>query len=281
MKIAILGCDSSHTEEYTRVFMARGLSVSFFWDPDPQVAREKHNIYGVGEVVIQLEDAISKADLVMVEGRYGDSHFHPAKEALLMGKKVYIDKPATLNASEARRLAKVANEQRAVLRSFSPLLLDSKYQEFCQLNKESSVFLVSSPAFCWVIDHEKTKDLSFYASHGTDLLSRLIPEMPKEVKVTPNEKGLWVDVFYYSGVRGVLNLVDKAEEFYRVLALSGHKQESIDINPFGDMYERTADYILNEFSKEEWRHDQFDQALVSMYLIDQIKLLSGARAWKK
>ncbi len=255
--------------------------MSVFWDPDPQVASEKHKIYGVGEVAIQLEDAISKADLVMVEGRYGDSHFHPAKEALLMGKKVYIDKPATFNACEARKLAKVANDQRAILRSFSPLLLDSQYQEFFQSNKQSSAFFVSSPAFCWVIDHEKTKDLSFYASHGTDLLSRLIPEMPKEVKVTPYEKGLWVDVFYYSGVRGVLNLVDKAEEFYRVLTFSGHKQESININPFGDMYERTADYILNEFSKAEWRHDQFDQAIVSMHLIDQIKLLSGARAWRK
>ena len=281
MKIAILGCDSSHAEEYTRVLLSRGVSVSVFWDPDPQVALNKHKIYGVGEVFVELEDAISNADLIMVEGRYGDSHFYPARAALLKGKRVYIDKPATMNAAEARQLAEIADERRAVLRSFSPFLLDSSYYKFCQMNNDNSAFLVSCPAFCWAINDEKTKDISFYASHGTDLLSRLISEMPNEVKVTPNEKGLWVDVFYHSGKRGVLNLVDRTEEFYRVISLCGNKLDSIDINPFGDMYERTADYILDELTNDEWFHGQFDQTVVSMHLIDEIKLHAGARAWRK
>lgn len=281
MKIAILGCDSTHTEEYTRIFQSRGVLVNAFWDPDPQVARGKQSIFGIGEVVTKLEDAISKGDIILVEGRYGDSHFYPAREALMKGKRVYIDKPATLNSIEAQQLSKIADEHHAVLRSFSPILLDSSYREFCQLNSKSSAFLISSPTFCWTIDNEKAKDLSFYASHGTDLLSRLILEMPKQVKVTPYEKGLWVDVFYHSGLRGVLNLVDKAEEFYRVISISGERADLIDINPFGDMYERTADYILEELSNERWYDGQFNEALASMHMIDEIKIQAGDRAWRK
>lgn len=281
MRIAILGCDSSHTEEYTRTFLSRGVCVSIYWDPDPQVAKNKQQIYGVGKVIVDLEDAISNADLIMIEGRYGDSHFLPAREALLKGKRVYIDKPATINALEAKELARIADERRAVLRSFSPIISDSNYQEFRQAHEESSAFLISSPAFCWTIHHEKARDISFYSSHATDLLSNLIREVPVKVEVTTNDKGVWVDVFYASGRRGVINLVDDADEFYKVISISGINLELLEINPFGDMYERTADFILGTFSEQEWLLGQFDQAVVSMHMIDEIRLKAGARAWKK
>ena len=277
----MLGCDSSHTEEYTRIFLSRGVSVSAFWDPDLQVAKDKQKIYGVGEVVVDLKDAIANADIIMVEGRYGDSHFSPAKEALLRGKRVYIDKPATINEFEARELAGIANNHRTVLRSFSPYILDSSYKTFWESHDESLMFLVSCPAFCWTINHEKARDISFYSSHATDLLANLIREMPNKVEVTINDEGLWVDVFYNSGKRGVINIIDKADEFYRVISISGTKFDLLDINPFGDMYERTADYILETFSNLEWSPGQFDQAVASMHLIDQIRLKAGSRAWKK
>jgi len=281
MRIGILGCDSSHTEEYTRIFSSRGVAVNVYWDPDPEVARDKQKIFGVGEVVTDLKDAISNVDLIMVEGRYGDSHFSPAKEALLEGKRVYIDKPATINATEAQELAKLADERRTVLSSFSPFVLDSSYQDFFRAHHGSSTFVISSPAFCRTIYHEKARDISFYSSHATDLLAHLIRGFPAEVKVTPNEEGLWVDVFYESGRRGVINLIDDADEFYRVVSLSGTNLNLLDINPFGDMYERTADYILETFSKQEWHPGQFDQALASMHLIDEIRIKAGTRAWKK
>ncbi|KLU63265.1 scyllo-inositol 2-dehydrogenase (NADP(+)) [Peptococcaceae bacterium CEB3] len=79
-----------------------------------------------------LEDA--KVDLVVV-ATPNSSHFELARQALLAGKHVVVDKPFTLTAAEARSLIELAQERQRVLSVYQNRRWDGDFRTIRELVK--------------------------------------------------------------------------------------------------------------------------------------------------
>ena len=116
IKIAMLGCDSSHTEAYSQLLHTQSspfwgkAKINWLWGENHQQAQDKAKKNDIPYVCESVQQAVSEADLVLVSGRYGDSHIEPAKIAITKGKPTYIDKPLTNDYSQAKDIAKIAKE---------------------------------------------------------------------------------------------------------------------------------------------------------------------------
>jgi hypothetical protein len=278
MKIAILGCDGSHAEAYALLLAPHVVS---FWDASSSHAKSKHALVPKAKAYEDLTAAVQECDLAMVVGRYADSHFSPASVALALGKRVYIDKPGLTSLAQARELSRMADEKKIALCGFSPFVLDSNFIRFQERWVRAQHFVVACPAFCLGITEPGANDLSFYASHATDLLCHLNSSQPTSARTHIDATGIWVDVTFQDGRHGALQLPFKAEEFYHVTAYQGAEVETIHLDPWGDMYENTARFVSANLANLEWAKGQFDRSLHGHWLMDEIKRLAGEHAWKK
>ena len=128
IKIAMLGSDSSHTDAYCELTnlgksnISRNANVEILWGENFNETKEKAKKYNIKSVSKNLEDInFENIDLVMVVGRFGNSHFEPAKLAIENKIPTFIDKPFTNNLLEAIDLAESAKKNNSKLISFSPL----------------------------------------------------------------------------------------------------------------------------------------------------------------
>ena len=273
MKVAILSCESSHAEAFSKIINVQFLGViQSVWDADQTIANAKKISTGAATNSAKLEENLDQVDFVLVEGRYADSHFLPAKKALEQGIPVYIDKPTTASYEEALELERLANEQKVPLTSFTPIIMSSDFQEFQKKTEGFKIFHVGCPAYCRTINHPKAKDLSFYASHGTDLLTRLISSQPLTVISKRNASAIFVMIEFEDNYIGTLHFPLVSDEFYHITAVNAHFSESVAINPYGDMYENTVKHLFKNFLKTGWTEKQFKPSINSMWILDQIKL---------
>ena len=75
MRVGILGCDSSHAEEYTALINLFGFgTIDFLWDPNEQTLKSKQNLICAKHASTNLPPVLRDLDLVLVEGRYAESH---------------------------------------------------------------------------------------------------------------------------------------------------------------------------------------------------------------
>jgi len=272
MNIAILGCESSHAEEFSARIHGNKLGkVTHVWDENHSLAKQKQNQIGADYCFKEIDKSFDEVDMVLIEGRYADSHFLPAYEALSREIPVYIDKPATSSYIEAKRLSELANFKKVPLRSFTAMAMSSEFKKFTSETHGFNHFIVGCPALCNGIDDDKAKDLSFYASHATDLLTILVKTRPTNVMCKLVNEVIWVTVEFDGGYLGSLYLPLKSEEFYFVQAMKNERLVQANINPFGDMYDNIVEYICNTFPDEGWNEFQFNNAINSMWIIDQIK----------
>jgi predicted dehydrogenase len=117
IRIAFLGCDSSHTEAFANrinplgaLFNGRAKVVSI-WGEDLSQATVKATALGIDRVAATPADALEGVDLAMVIGRFGESHFTAAMAAIDAGLPTFVDKPFTVNNVEARHLATMARKR--------------------------------------------------------------------------------------------------------------------------------------------------------------------------
>ena len=68
------------------------------------------------EISYALTDVLKRDDIQgVVIATPAETHFYLAREALLAGKHVYVEKPLVLNESEGRELIDIAKKRRRVL----------------------------------------------------------------------------------------------------------------------------------------------------------------------
>ena len=108
----MLGSDSSHTDAYCELTnisksnISRKANVEILWGENFNETKEKAKKYNIKSVSKNLEDInFENIDLVMVVGRFGNSHFEPAKLAIENKIPTFIDKPFTNNLLDSRWLS--------------------------------------------------------------------------------------------------------------------------------------------------------------------------------
>lgn len=125
MRIGMIGLDSSHAEHFVRHFnLERDFGearIEAVCGTDPERARYLAEVGRVPMVVNEPTALLGRVDAVIVGDRDGRLHRSHALPFLTAGLPVLIDKPLTVQVSDAVRLVDAAEQHHAPVTSFSAL----------------------------------------------------------------------------------------------------------------------------------------------------------------
>lgn len=102
-KIAILGCENSHANAFLD-FIAQGLysdiEVVGVYSEEVEAMESLQKKYGV-PIMNSYGECVGKVDGIMITARHGANHYKYAKPYLSSGIPMFVDKPITIDSSEA------------------------------------------------------------------------------------------------------------------------------------------------------------------------------------
>jgi predicted dehydrogenase len=283
IRIAMLGSDSSHTDAYCELTnlgksnISCNANVEILWGESFNETKRKAKKYNIKSVSKNLQDInFEDIDLVMVVGRFGDSHKKPAEIAIKNKIATFVDKPFTNNLNEARYLVKLAESKNTKLTSFSPLRYASEIISLeNHLTKTSRPLnlMITSPFITKTVPGEGTKSIYFYSIHAADICLSIVKSRPISVTARKINKAVMVDLIFENSSSAILHLTYDQDEIYNVISFENGQVNSVDIDPEGNYYENTLDHLLNFVKEKEIKDKKFHtrQALYSIHIIDAIE----------
>ncbi len=186
LRIGIIGTDTSHAVEFTRIFndasaadhVAGGRVVAAFKGGSPDVESSRTRIEKFAETlrsryqvefVPEIGALCGKVDAILLESVDGRAHLPQAREAFRCGKPVFIDKPLASTLEDARAIAALGRETGVSWFSsssvrYSPIALALKGTE----NRGVDTW---GPG---PLEPHHALDLSWYGIHAVELLYTLM-----------------------------------------------------------------------------------------------------------
>ncbi len=258
IRVALLGSDSTHTEMIAQRINPAGSSfhgearVVSLYGEDIEQARYKAKALGIERATASVDEALEGVDFAMVIGRFGDSHFGPATNALARGLPTFVDKPFTVNTREAEALVEQARSANVPLCSSSPLRFATEVQELKAIfgsNSERWLHLQCvAPANCTDLGLDPRFDsVFFYGIHGVEMLLELAGFDVESVAIECGNTAITVSLEMRSKRTATLLLVRNAPEFYSIGAVNRGGSYLRSINLDGSYYEALLAFLLQEF----------------------------------
>jgi predicted dehydrogenase len=279
INIAMMGCDSSHTESYALLINKPGspfydkAQIQWLWGQEPSQAQKKAEICDIPQIVQNPEEAIIGADLVMVCNRFGDDHFEPARLAIEAGKPTFVDKPFTNDPQQARDLRFMAEDRGVPLISFSPLRFATEMQEVVATLPHIGLLygmVITGPAEAFLPD-PRAKSLYFYGSHAVDMMKTLVKKKLETPKVLQSEKGIWVQSISEDGMPLVINMPYHVTDHYHVAIYAQKQTLTQEIDASEQIYERSLEVLFDNFMQGDMSPAPIQEAVEGIELIDMIE----------
>lgn len=257
-RIGIIGLDTSHSEEFTRIInhgMAyRGFKVVAAF-PDgsadiPEALAMKPNIIeavqkmGV-KIVPNIHSLLEQVDFVLLESNDGRVHFEQAKPVLDKGIPLFIDKPLAANYPQALELAAYAELKDCPFFSASALRFD---ENAAKVKGGEIGPVLGADVYTYAAMEPNHSDLVWYMIHGVELLYAAMGSGCREVyriKTQGYDKivGLWDDgrIGSIRGIRWGAN---------NIAGTAFGEKGIFPLGPFGG-YERLVSAILTFFETKK------------------------------
>lgn len=292
VKIAFLGCDSTHTEAFAECvnkinapFYGVAKVVSIFGDSFEQ-STEKSIDLSIDRVALTIEDALKNVDLAMVIGRFGDSHYEPVLKCLQAGIPIFVDKPFTISHSEAIDMVDISNRFGVPMTSSSPLRFSKEVLEcknrILNFKDELLTISVSVPANCTDLGSDpRLNSPFFYGIHGIEILLELIGYDVDILEVSYNDISIITKIERKNDKKIFLfQMFRDASEFYWIDIHT--KTESFHSNIIldGSYYNREIDYILNGFFKGK-ELIPLESTLQAIYILELIEKGDLKKKWNE
>ena len=257
IRIAFLGCDSTHTEAFANLInfpgapfygLARVVSI---WGEDSSQLVSKAKSLRIDRVAPSPQESLENVDLAMVIGRFGDSHFAPAMAAIEARIPTFVDKPFTVSSTEARLLSDKAYENNVPLLSSSPLRFSKEVvdlKRFIGSGELVDSVVVSVPATCTDLGLDlRLNSAFFYGIHGLEMLLELTGHKVKDVSVNYGAEIISAQIEFNNGLSALLQLVRNVPEFYevKIYSKSGEQHQNIALD--GSYYKHELSLILKDF----------------------------------
>ena len=250
-KIAILGTENSHANNFTKIVKGGyGLGDGY---PDFEIvgvygsspeANEKLKEMGVPYVAENYDEFVGKVDAIMITARHGDNHLKYAEPYFKCGIPMFIDKPFTISEEEALTLARKAKENNCPLCGGSVLRVLSDVKEIknqalpCLKGENESMGKVvggsvSAPLFYM----ENTGGFFFYSQHLVEMILEVFGPDMRTVQAFVKTEGRAITV------------VCRYDDF-DVTAHFGAREYSITVHTQYGMLQKTVDSSTDSFQKE-------------------------------
>jgi len=257
-KVALLGLDSSHSIEFTRLIQGDapegrrvdGLRVvaclrfpSPFQPEEGQDERQRQlEGWGVA-VTTSFEEAVSGADGLMLELNDPAMHLEFFEKVAPLGKPVFIDKPLAGTLEDGEKILSLAKENNARAWSASSLRF---IDELARAREE-----VADPVLCNVYGPlgkaAVGSDLVWYGVHTIEMMSAVMGRGAKSAWAERDEKGVVTIVQYEDGRRAVAECNEnlyryggRIQSAEKVRAFAAESTESI----YHNLLTRIRDFFL-------------------------------------
>lgn len=212
MKLGIIGCDTSHTLAFTKLFNVEKdpqlnghrVTVAYQWGSRdivsstnryPQYIPQMKSM-GV-EMVDSIKTLIEKCDAVFIETNDGRPHYEQALEVFKSGKikRIFIDKPVAASFEDAKKIVEAAKKYDVKFFCSSAL----RYTDNAQKARKGEFGPIRA-ADCWTpISFEPTQsEYYWYGIHAAEPLFTIMGTGCVEVTAVRNEMddvliGRWAD----------------------------------------------------------------------------------------
>jgi predicted dehydrogenase len=257
IRIAFLGSDSTHTEAFGRringadsVWKGKA-RVDAIHGIDRAQTEQKAADLGIPRVASTVAEALKDVDLAMVIGRFGESHFAPASEAIGAGIPTFVDKPFTVDLGEAKKLAELARARKVPLVSSSPLRFAREVdmlRKRMQTEKDWLSVVVTVPANCTDLGPDpRLQSVYFYGIHGIEVLLDLVGHAITNIDVHPTRSVITTHITMADGRTVVFQLVRDMAEAYAVDLHTRAGSDRMAIELDGSYYSGVLDFLLRDF----------------------------------
>ena len=209
IRVGIIGTDTSHATAFTAIlndannahyipgvrvvaaYKGGSLDIEESRSRVDKYAEELSSKYGV-EIVPSIESLLGKVDAVLLESVDGRTHLAQAKQVIIAGKPLFIDKPLASTLEDAREIARLAKDYHVKWWSSSTL----RYADWLIAMKTKSI----GGAITWgpgPLEPHHALELSWYAIHAVEMLYTLMGRGCLDVTWTSAETsdlltGRWV-----------------------------------------------------------------------------------------
>jgi len=162
------------------------------------------------------------------------THYQLAKEALLHGKNVLIEKPMTVNVKEAEELIEISSKKSLKLMvghtfEYSPAV--EKIKEIIEGNILGDIYFISMTRINLGIHRKDVSVIWDLATHDLSILFRLIDGMPEKISVISNsfvKKGMkdvaFINLKYGNGIIANINVSWLSPKKIRETIIVGSKK---------------------------------------------------------
>lgn len=255
IRIAFLGCDSTHTEAFAKLITAPGApfekvaQVCALWGVDSAQAAAKARDNNIPRVAPTIAEALEGADFAMVIGRFADSHAEPALEAIRRGVSVFVDKPFADSAKQTKAMIEAAANANVRLCSSSPLRFAREVVSLkARQGGGPATFLSSAPAVCTDLGPDpRLNSAFFYGIHALEMLLELAGDSVETKQITYGRRFINIHLDMVNGNAAQLQLVRDTPEFYSIGRIDQTGQHMATIDLDGSYYRTELDFLLNRF----------------------------------
>ena len=199
-KIVFLGCENSHSSTFLRLIgqneKYKDIEVLGVYSEDTETAKSLAETYGV-PVMAHYDEAVGKADGIVVTARHGDKHLPFAEPYLAAGLAAFIDKPITVSETDAVRLMQLC-EERGVRISGGSSLRFADWVQQLRADAEAKEDGETLGGFvrCPISLQNPHGNFFFYAQHLIETVQTVFGPYPRSVQAFCAEKTVTV-VFHY------------------------------------------------------------------------------------
>lgn len=183
VKIAVVGA-GSWGRNLVRVFSELGV-LNIICDSDENTLNQAGKVYPQAKLLNSYAGVIKDPDIgAVVLATPAETHYRLAREALLAGKDVFVEKPMSIKVDNGRHLVKLASQKKKILMVGHILQYHPAVIKLKSLIKEGQLgkiqYIYSNRLNIGKLRQEENILWSF-APHDISALLMLVGEYPKEV----------------------------------------------------------------------------------------------------
>lgn len=273
MKIAMLGVENSHADEFGKLIVGKpekygDIEVVGVYSEDEEATKRLIDNGYATYAAKTPDEFLGKVDAVIVVARHGDNHYKYAMPYVKAGIPCFIDKPFCANLDNAKELAETAKANGALLCGGSCVKFFDETKHLTRLAKQNRVVggMVATPIN---IDNPYG-GFWFYTQHLVEMMTTIFGRNVKSVIANcPDEKLRRVTVIFNYGDFDVCGIYSPSNKFYANVMFENSTLEQGYCDNVLYTFERELDMFV-DMVKNGVMLESYDELVYPVKVLDAI-----------
>lgn len=273
MKIAMLGVENSHADEFGKLIVEKpekygDIEVVGIYSEDEEATKRLIDKGYATYAAKTPDEFLGKVDAVIVVARHGDNHYKYAMPYVKAGIPCFIDKPFCANLDNAKELAETAKANGALLCGGSCVKFFDEIKHLTRLANEKRVVggMVATPIN---IDNPYG-GFWFYTQHLVEMMTTIFGRKVKSVIANcPDEKLRRVTVIFNYDDFDVCGIYSPSNKFYANVMFENSTLEQGYCDNVLYTFERELDMFV-DMVKNGVMLESYDELVYPVKVLDAI-----------